>query len=206
MLSYLWNQLIRSAGVFVRTIRAFFTRRMTGITSRVRRVTNFSRNATKVATASVQSAVSVAQKPTKREDYVETSRLLISKALLLKIILGVIAAALILYFLVWPFILSNFLTARFVAGDSRISDWTGRVIVYADEDKTLPLYAGRLEDGVLQGRGEEYDESGSYPTRAGFRTACAPETGPPMRMGSWSMRASFPTGSMRGPARPMRTA
>ena len=187
MLSYLWNQLIRSAGVFVRTIRAFFTRRMTGITSRVRRVTNFSRNATKVATASVQSAVSVAQKPTKREDYVETSRLLISKALLLKIILGVIAAALILYFLVWPFILSNFLTARFVAGDSRISDWTGRVIVYADEDKNTMKAA-------------------SYPTRAGFRTACAPETGPPMRMGSWSMRASFPTGSMRGPARPMRTA
>ena len=152
--------MIRSAGVFVRTVRAFFTRRMTGVTSRVRRVTNLSRNATRAATASVQSAVSVAQKPTKREDYVETSRLLISKALLLKILLGLIAAGLILYFLVWPFVLSHFLTARFVTGDSRIPDWTGRVMVYADEDRTIPLYAGRLEDGVLQGQGEEYDENG----------------------------------------------
>ncbi len=160
MFNYIWSQLIRSAGVFLRTIRAFFTRQMTGVTSRVRRVTNLSRNATKAATASVQSAVSAAQKPTRREDYVETSRLLISKALLVKLALGVIAAGLIFYFLVWPFILSSFLTAHFVVGDSRILDWTGRVVVYADEDKTLPLYAGRLEDGVLQGRGEEYDENG----------------------------------------------
>lgn len=192
MLSYLWNQLIRSAGVFVRTIRAFFTRRMTGVTSRVRRVTNFSRNATRAATASVQSAVSVAQKPTKREDYVETSRLLISKALLLKIVIGAIAAALILYFLVWPFILSHFLTARFAAGDSRISDWTGRVIVYADEDKTLPLYAGRLEDGVLQGRGEEYDENGLLSYEGWFQdglrsgNGTAYEAGVPVYEGQFS--------------------
>ena len=198
MLSYLWNQLIRSAGVFVRTIRAFFTRRMTGITSRVRRVTNFSRNATKVATASVQSAVSVAQKPTKREDYVETSRLLISKALLLKIILGVIAAALILYFLVWPFILSNFLTARFVAGDSRISDWTGRVIVYADEDKTLPLYAGRLEDGVLQGRGRNTMKAASYPTRAGFRTGLRSGNGTAYADGVLVYEGQFSNGVYEG--------
>ena len=160
MLNQLFTQLIRSFGVFFRTIRAFFTRRLTGIVSRLRRLTNFSRNATKVATSSIQSAVSVAQKPTKKEAYVETSRLLISKALILKIILVLIGLGLIIYYIVWPFILSTFLTAHFYVQDSRVAEWNGRVVVYADEKKEVPLYAGQLEDGVLQGRGEEYDENG----------------------------------------------
>lgn len=198
MLSYLWNQLVRSGGVFVRTIRAFFIRRMTGIISRVRRVTNFSRNAARLATASVQSAVSAAQKPTKREDYVETSRLLISKALLLKIFLALIAAGLILYFLVWPFVLSNFLTARFVVGDSRISNWTGRVVVYADAEKTLPLYAGHLENGVLQGRGEEYDENGLLAYEGWFQDGMRSGNGTAYEDGVMVYSGQFVSGAYEG--------
>lgn len=198
MLSYLWNQLIRSGGVFVRTIRAFFTRRLTGVTARVRRATNFSRNATRMATASVQSAVSVAQRPTRREDYVETSRLLISKALLLKIFLGVIAAGLILYFLVWPFVLSNFFTARFVVGDGRISSWSGRVVVYADAGKTQPLYAGRLENGVLQGRGEEYDENGLLAYEGWFQDGMRAGNGTAYEDGVMVYSGQFVAGAYEG--------
>lgn len=160
MFNYFLTQLIRSITTFGRVIRAFFTRRLAGVTSFVRRITNVSRGAAKAANAAVQSAVSVSQKPSKREDYVETSRFLISKALIVKIVLALLAAALIGYFLVWPFVLSHFLTARFYVKDDRVEDWTGKVIVYSDQKKTVPLYAGELEDGVLQGRGQEYDEAG----------------------------------------------
>ena len=160
LLNYLFSQLTRSLGVFFRTIRAFFSRKLVSITARLRRLTSFSRNAMKVATGSLQAAATAMKKPTKRDDYVETERLFISKAFLIKLLLVLAALGLIFYFLVWPFILSHFMTVKFYVEDSRVADWTGQVIVYADKDKTLPLYAGRLEDGVLQGVGEEYDENG----------------------------------------------
>ena len=160
MLNYFLTQLIRSLSVFGRTIRAFFVRRCAWIISAFRRVTNVSRGAAKAANSAVQSAVSVAKNPSKREDYVETKRLLISKALILKVVLGLLILGLLIWFVVWPFVLSHFLTAHFYVEDSRVDSWNGRVVVYADEEKTIPQYAGRLEDGVLQGQGKEYDEAG----------------------------------------------
>ena len=159
-LSYLFTQLKRSIGVFFRTIKAFFTRKLTGLASGLRRLFNFSRHATKAATSSLQDVVSAAQKPSRPSDYVETSRLFISKALLIRLALGAVALGLIFYFLIWPFILSHFLTAKFYVKDSRVEDWSGRVIVYSDEKKTIPLYSGRLEDGVLQGECKQYDDEG----------------------------------------------
>lgn len=43
MLSYLLRQLTNSLGIFFRTIRAFFTRKLVGAWSYLRRITNFSR-------------------------------------------------------------------------------------------------------------------------------------------------------------------
>ena len=154
------NQMSRSVGVFFRTIRAFFNRRIMAVSTYLRRVTNFSRHAMKVATNSMQTVASAVKKPTRREDYVETSQLFIAKSFLIKMALLLAALGLIGYFLVWPFILSHFFTVRFYVQDSRVPDWSGRVIVFSDPEKTLPLYAGRLEEGVLQGRGEDYDENG----------------------------------------------
>src|SRR5699024_8428763 len=100
------------------------------------------------------------KKPTSRGDYVETGRLFISKKFLLTIAVGIIVLALLAYFVAWPFILSHFFTAHFYVEDFRIDNWTGRVVVYSDEAKTIPLYEGSLEDGLLQGQGKEYDETG----------------------------------------------
>ncbi len=160
LLYHLLTQLLRSFGIFFRTIRAFFTRRLTGLWARLKRFTNFSRQATKVAADSLQSAATIAKKPTSRGDYVETGRLFISKKLLLTLVVGLIVLVLLIYFVAWPFILSHFLTAHFYVEDSRIATWTGRVVVYSDEEKTVPLYEGRLEEGLLQGEGKEYDEEG----------------------------------------------
>ena len=159
-MSYFFHQLSRSLGVFFRTIRAFVSRKLMGLTTTFRRLTNFSRHATKVASSSLQGVVSATQKPTSQADYVETGHLYISKSLIIRLLLGVAAIALIGYFLVWPFILSRFLTARFYREDKRVPNWSGRVIVYSDKNKTLPLYSGRLEDGVLQGESKLYDEEG----------------------------------------------
>lgn len=114
MLNYLFSQLTRSLGVFFRTIRAFFSRKLVSITARLRRLTSFSRNAMKVATGSLQAAATAMKKPTKRDDYVETERLFISKAFLIKLLLVLAALGLIFYFLVWPFILSHFMTVKFM--------------------------------------------------------------------------------------------
>ncbi len=160
MFSYLFTQLGRSLGVFLRTIRAFMARQLMRVTSRLRRLANISRSATKVASSTMQGAMSATQKPTRREDYLETDRLFISKAFLIRVALGLVVLGLLVYFLVWPFILSHFLTARFFKEDRRVPDWSGRVIVYSDEKKKVPLYSGRLEDGVLQGEGKFYDDEG----------------------------------------------
>ena len=113
-----------------------------------------------MAADSLQSAATIAKKPTARGDYVETRRLFISKKLLLTIVVGVVVLALLLYYVIWPFMLSNFFTAHFYVEDSRIDTWTGRVVVYSDEAKTIPLYEGKLEDGLLQGQGKQYDAEG----------------------------------------------
>ena len=160
MLSYLLRQLTNSFGIFFRTIRAFFTRKLVGAWSYLRRITNFSRQATKVATASFQGAAAAVKKPTKREDYIETQRLFISKSFLILLAVGLVLAGLLVYFVVWPFLLSHFFTARFYQGDEKLSDWSGRVIVCYDEEKKNPMYQGTLENGLLQGKGQEYDEEG----------------------------------------------
>ena len=159
-MNFFFHQLGRSISVFFRTLRAFFSRKIVGLGSQLRRLTNFSRHATKAASSSLQGVMSAAQKPTSPSDYVETGRLYISKALIIRILLAIVALGLIIYFLAWPFILSHFLVARFVKTDKRVPDWSGRVIVYSDKKKTLPLYEGRLEDGVLQGEGKQYDDEG----------------------------------------------
>lgn len=168
MLSQLLRQLIASLGIFFRTLRAFFSRRLMGVTAYLRRITNFSRQATRVASASVQGVTAAVQKPTKREDYIETERLFISKSFLILAAVSLVLFGLFCYFMAWPFILSRFLTARFYYEDSRIPEWSGRVIVYYDREKRVPMYSGRLEEGVLQGVGKEYDEDGLVTYEGGF--------------------------------------
>ena len=160
MLTYLLRQLANSFGIFFRTIRAFFTRKLVGLWAYLRRITNFSRHATKVATASFQGAATAVKKPTKREDYIETQRLFISKSFLIMLAIGLVVLGLLVYFVVWPFLLSHFFTARFYQGDPQLTDWSGRVVVCYDEAKKHPMYRGTLENGVLQGKGTEYDEEG----------------------------------------------
>lgn len=168
MLSYLLRQLTNSFGIFFRTIRAFFTRKLVGLWAYLRRITNFSRQATKVATTSFQGAAAAVKKPSKREDYIETQRLFISKSFLIMLAIGLVLLGLLFYFVVWPFLLSHFFVAKFYQEDPKLADWSGRVIVYYDEEKQHPMYRGTLEEGLLQGKGEEYDLEGLLTYQGNF--------------------------------------
>ena len=168
MFSYLLRQLFNSLGIFFRTIRAFFTRKLVGLWAYLRRITNFTRQATRVATTSFQGAATAIKKPTKREDYIETQRLFISKSFLVMLAIALVALGLLFYFLVWPFLLSHFFVAKFYQGDAKLTDWSGRVIVYYDEEKEHPMYRGTLEEGLLQGKGEEYDPEGLLTYQGSF--------------------------------------
>lgn len=198
MFEHIFTQLIRSMGIFLRTIRAFFTRRLVGLTTRARRLLNFSRNATKMALASLQGAASLAKKPTRREDYIETGRLFISKSLLVALVVGGVAAAAAVYFFVWPFILSRFFTAHFYIEDWRVENWTGRAVVYYDKQKTTPFQAGRLTDGLLEGEGKEYDEAGLLCYEGSFRGGTWDGTGTAYQDGVLSYQGQFQAGIPAG--------
>ena len=198
MLWNFFNQLTRSATVFFRTIRAFFSRRLLGLITRFRQMTNLTRGATKAATTSLQSAATVAQKPTKREDYIEAGSLLVAKSFLIKLVIILVAAALIAYFLIWPFVLSHFLTAKFYVEDDRIENWTGRVIVYSDKKKTVPLYEGRLEDGLLEEKGKEYDSNGIISYEGDFLHGQRSGQGTAYRNGLLSYKGDFLAGVPSG--------
>ena len=160
MLSQFIRQLLSSFGIFFRTIRAFFTRRVGNAEAYGRRLTSVSRYANKVAVTSFKGAAVAVKKPTKREDYIETKRMFISKSFLVALGVGLVALVLLLYFVVWPFLLSHFFVAKFFQEDKELETWSGRVIVYYDKAKTMPMYRGTLEEGVLQGKGTEYDREG----------------------------------------------
>ncbi|WP_295631837.1 hypothetical protein [uncultured Intestinimonas sp.] len=197
-MSYLLRQLFNSFGIFFRTIRAFFTRKLVGIGAYFRRITNFSRHATKVASASFQGAAAAVKKPTRREDYIETRRLFISKSFLILLAVGLVLAALLLYFVVWPFLLSRFFTARFYQGDADLQTWSGRVIVYYDEAKEQPMYSGTLQDGLLQGRGREYDEAGLVTYEGSFVDGQRSGTGSLYENGVLVYEGDFANGAATG--------
>lgn len=198
MLSYFFRQLFNSFGIFFRTIRAFFTRKLVGMTARLRRMTNFSRKATKVAADSFQGAAAAMKKPTRREDFVETKRLFISKSFLISLAVGLVVLGCLVYFVVWPFLLSRFFTARFYQGEAKLDTWSGRVVVYYDQDRKQPMYAGRLEDGLLQGQGTQYGENGLVIYQGSFVDGVASGQGKAYEDGVLVYEGSFSAGLPNG--------
>ena len=185
-------------GIVLRTVRVFFTRRIAGLFTRFRQATNVSRGAVKVANTALQSATTVAKTPSKREDYIAVGNLLIAKSLLAKLVIALGALIMLVYFILWPWFLSHFLTARFWTEDERVADWSGRVIVYQDKKKTIPMYAGRLEHGVLQGDGQEYDENGILSYEGAFADGLRSGTGTAFTDGVLCYRGQFSQGLYEG--------
>ena len=161
MINRLFRQLISAAGVFFRVLRAFFVRQIVRIGGRIKQITNFSRKAASAVPKAVSSTAAAAtKKPTRREDYLETKRLFISKSFVITAIIALLALGFIFYLIVWPWIVSTFLTAHIYIGDAKAETYTGKVILYHDETKTQPSFKGRLQGGLREGHGEDFDETG----------------------------------------------
>lgn len=160
MLSQLLRQLIASFGVVFRTIKAFFTRQIYTVVARVRSATNMTRQASKIGPKVLKTVTDASQKPTKREDYFEVGQLYIAKSLVVFLILGAIAVGVAFKFVAWPLLRSWFFTAKFWEEDNAVEGYNGRVILYYDKEKQQPHTKGRLKDGVLQGKAQQFDVDG----------------------------------------------
>ena len=198
LLSQLLRRAFASIGVFFRSIRALLIGAVKRVKAGFHRITDLSREAAGAAASFGQEASAAADMPSKRESYIETRGLFISKSFLIALGVALAVLALLFYFVGWPFILSHFLTARFYQGDSRVPDWSGKVIVYYDEDRKIPMYSGTLNEGILQGRGKEYDENGLIAYEGGFTDGVRDGAGAAFEAGALIYEGQFSNGLYEG--------
>ncbi len=157
MFESFFRQLIQSFGVVFRTMRAFFMRFLTSIGARIRSMTSVTRYASQIGPKVLDAAASTGKKPAKKEDYIETGSLLISKSLIITVLLVIIVGTIFMITIGWPFIVSTFLTKHMWNEDPKVKGYSGKVIIYYDEKKKMPEFKGRLKDGKKIKEGTEYD-------------------------------------------------
>ncbi|GHU57943.1 hypothetical protein FACS1894133_1770 [Clostridia bacterium] len=145
--------------IFIRTIRAFFVRNIFNATNKVKRVTDITRQVSTRVPKLLFGVPAMMKAPEKREDYIETKGFFISKSMLFFMVAGIIAFCALTYFVVLPFLISHFFTASFYEKDKKVADYSGKVYLYYDIQKKQKSFEGRLEKGVIQGSGTEYDEN-----------------------------------------------
>ena len=159
MFESFFRQLIQSFGVVFRTMRAFFMRFLTSIGARIRSMTSVTRYASQIGPKVLDAAASTGKKPAKKEDYIETGSLLISKSLIITVLLVIIVGTIFMITIGWPFIVSTFLTKHIWNEDPKVKNYSGKVIVYYDEKKKMPEFKGRLKEGKKIKEGTEYDKN-----------------------------------------------
>ena len=111
MLSRLFQQLFASVGVIFRMIRAFFVRALSSSAARIKNAASLTRQAAKLGPTILKTVFGAGKKPTKREDYIETKQMFISKSFLILVSASVIVLAVLFYTIAWPWLVSKFLTA-----------------------------------------------------------------------------------------------
>ena len=144
----------------MRSVKAYLTRGILNIWTKMRQATQIARGTTRVMSKVTKNVSQVGQKPTRRSDFIETERMFISKTLIFRAVFVLIIAIAIAYFVVYPLAMRYFFTAHMSSHNSKLVGYNGRVIVYYDDKKTVPCYEGYLEEGVLQGSGKQYDTNG----------------------------------------------
>ena len=160
MIGYLLRELMLGFVAGMRSVRAYLTRGVLNIWTKIRQATQVARGTTRVMSKVTKNVSQVGQKPSQRTDFIETERMFISKAFIFRAAFALIMAIAIGYFVIYPLAMRYFFTARMNSHNSRLLDYNGKVIVYYDEKKTVPCYEGYLEKGILQGKGKQYDTNG----------------------------------------------
>lgn len=160
MIGYLLRELALGFVAGMRSVKAYLTRGVLNIWTKLRQATQIARGTTRVMSKVTKNVSQVGQKPTQRSDFIETEQMFISKTLIFRAVFVLIVIIAVSYFLVYPLLMRYFFTARMYSHNARLMEYNGRVIVYYDEKKTVPSYEGYLEKGILQGSGKQYDTNG----------------------------------------------
>jgi murein DD-endopeptidase MepM/ murein hydrolase activator NlpD/antitoxin component YwqK of YwqJK toxin-antitoxin module len=190
--------LLRSFGIIFRTVRAFFTRRLLGVTARIRRLGSASRYAAKALPKAVGAVTLAAKKPSKREDYFETKRLYIAKSLIAAIVIAIIVAGAFAWYVAYPFAVSKFFTLHIWREDKRLDEYTGRVAIYYDSELRELWARTRLDGGKVIQDASVYTESGALVYEGGFAGFAYSGEGKLYADGALSYAGEFANGLQSG--------
>ena len=161
MLQNLIESILNGVSVGGRMLRELFTRFIDGIRFGIRSIFSAVNIAGSFIPKLFKSILESFKKPTSREDYIETKGMFISKKLILIVVLVIVALVVVGITVVKPFIVSKFGVAHMWETDPKTESYDGKVILYYDEEKKMPKFEGRLEKGIKNGEGKEYDENGN---------------------------------------------
>lgn len=156
----MFNSLYRMLIMLGRMLKSAFLRPFRSIYARLRRATNLTRQASKLVPKVVKSVTTVKVKPQSRKDYVDAGPVYIAKSLVFVVIGALVAVWLLGQFVVWPWMESKWFTAKLYEQEQKAENYSGKVRLYSDEEKTVLVFSGRLEEGKKTGKGTEYHENG----------------------------------------------
>jgi hypothetical protein len=131
------------------------------------RVTNlFNAKSVSKFTSKVQKAFSnfiknMKLKPTERSDFLDVGTVFVAKSVIIVLLILIFALVSLVYFILWPWFATNFLTARFYQGEKSISTYTGKAIIYYDKAYKNVLFKGRLSKGAYTSQGKLYYKNGN---------------------------------------------
>ena len=154
------NKLFSTFRTLGRVLKNLFLRPFRTVISRVRYLFSAGRLVSAVPGLTKKLPKIIKSKPEKREDYFDWGGFYIAKSLVLLLAVIIVAVPLLYIFLLHPLLTSWFWVKDFVADDSALSSYSGRVCVYYDDDYKQVKFSGRLKDGKAVENGEEFYENG----------------------------------------------
>lgn len=148
--------ILKNIEMFYRTLKSLVLRPLVRLKSRIYALLNIRRLLNKIPRFLTSLLAKIKMKPEKREDYVDAGRVYIAKSLIVILVVAVIVVPLLLYFFIWPWLVSKFFTAELYVGQPKLSEYSGKVKIYYEEKLENLMFKGRLSNGKYVGFGEEF--------------------------------------------------
>lgn len=152
--------LMRNFQMVYRTLKSVALRPFVLLKYKISSFTNISKLLNKIPKFFASLLAKLKVKPEKREDYVDAGPIFIAKSLLVIIVLGLIAAPLLIYYFAWPWFVGMFLTAKLYAGQPQLEKYNGKVEIYYEKKLENMMFKGRMKEGKYAEQGEEFFQNG----------------------------------------------
>ncbi len=133
--------------------------------------TNLSRYISKVPKAAAKLPQAIKLRPEKRDDFYDFGDVYVAKKFFVIFIILLIGIPLLIIFVIWPFLVSLFFTAHLYFKEPTVNTYSGKVVLYYDEEKKSQMFQGRLKDGKYTDEGELFYEDGFVKYQGGFENS-----------------------------------